>query len=135
MIPEDVKTLFAGGRVIWLATVDADGVPNVAPMLQYWWADERTMLIGDHFMKATKANVEAGGKLCIAANDPDAKTSFKLKGPARVETAGPMFDRAMAECRKVKADAPNFKSVLVFTVEQVYDLRPGENAGGLMAKV
>jgi len=135
VIPEEVKALFAGGKVIWLATVDAAGVPNVAPMLQYWWADDKTMLIGDYFMKATKANVEAVGKLCIAANDSEAKASFKLKGSARVETSGPMYDRAMAERKKVKADAPKFKSVVVFTVEEVYDLRAGENAGALMAKV
>lgn len=135
MIPDDVKKLFSSGTVIWLATVDGDGVPNVAPMLQYWWVDEGTLLIGDYFMKATKANVQATGRLCVAANDGEAETSYKLKGPARSVTEGEMYDKAMAERRKVKADAPDFKSVIVFTVEEIYDLAPGESAGRLVAKV
>lgn len=135
MIPDDVKALFDGKHVIWLGTVDAGGVPNVAPMMQYWWADAKTMVIGDYFMKATRANAQVTGVMCIAASDADAKKSFKLKGAARVETEGPMYDFAMAERRKVKADANPFKSVVVFTVHGVYDLMPGPNAGALIAEV
>jgi len=61
-IPSEVKRLLDRGKTISLATVDRDGNPNVAPMLQYWWFSGDTMVIADLFMRATSANVRDTGK-------------------------------------------------------------------------
>ena len=134
MIPQEVRDLFDGKRLIWMATTDAEGLPNAAPMLQCWWADEKTMVIGDLFLKVSKANVEATGKVCLAACDVESGKAFKMKGRADYVTSGPMYDLAQSELEK-KKPGKRFKGTVVVTIEQVYDQARGENAGALIAEV
>ena len=134
MVPQEVRELFGGGRLTWLATADGEGVPNVAPMLQYWWAADTTLVIGDMFMKATKANVEATGKACLAVYDESTDRSYKLKGTARYQTSGPLYDLAQGELAKKKPDK-KFKGVVALRVTSVYDLSRGPHAGALIAEV
>ncbi len=132
MIPQEVKDLFGGGRIVWMATADEAGVPNAAPMLQYWWVGEDTMVIGDMFMKATKANVEATGKVCLGVLDEAGEKSYKIKGAASYVTQGEMYDFAQAELTK-KKPGKKFKGAVVFTVQSAYNLTRGQNAGSLIA--
>lgn len=131
MIPQEVKSLFDGSHVCWMATADALGAPNVAPMRNLWWFGERSLVIGDMFMKATAANVQSTGRVCLGAYDPDTKQSWKMTGTATYETEGPNYDMAQAELQKKKPDK-RFKGVVVFTVQAVYDQAPGLNAGNLV---
>jgi len=130
MIPENVRSLFAG-RVFWMGTADAAGMPNVAPMLQSRWTGERTLVIGDMLMKATSANVRATGKVCLSAYDPKSDAACKLTGTAVYETAGADYDFAQAELEKRKP-GKKFKGVVVFTVQAAYDQARGPNAGALI---
>ena len=132
MIPQEVKKVFGDGRIIWMATADAAGVPNVAPMLQYWWVDESTMVISDVFMKASKANAQATGKVCLAVLDEASGQSYKLKGTACYQTEGKMYDCAQAKLSK-KNPGKKFKGVVVCQIDSVYDLSRGENAGKQIA--
>jgi len=132
MIPQEVKSLFGNRQLCWLATADASGVPNVAPMRQVWWTGERSLVIGDMFMKATAANIQANGRACLAAYDPQTERSWKLTGTAAYETEGPSYESAQAELEKNKP-GKRFKGVVAFTIEAVYDQIPGPNAGSLVA--
>ncbi|MFO8013807.1 MAG: pyridoxamine 5'-phosphate oxidase family protein [Phycisphaerae bacterium] len=134
MIPDDCKAMFTGGSLFFMGTAGADGTPNVAPMLQAWWADETTLVIGDMMMKATAANARETGKVCLSAYDADSDKAYKLLGTAVYETEGPRFDTAQAELVKTKPDK-RFKGVVVVTVNAVYDQTRGPNAGALVAEV
>jgi hypothetical protein len=134
MIPDDCKAMFTGGRLFFMGTADADGMPNVAPMLQAWWADERTLVIGDMLMKATAANARETGKVCLSAYDADTDRAYKLVGTAAYETEGPRYDMAQAELVNKKPDK-RFKGVVVFTVTAVYDQTRGPNAGAIVSEV
>ena len=134
MIPQEVKSLFDGSQVCWMATADASGAPNVAPMRNVWWSGERNLVIGDMFMKATAANVQSTGQACLGAYDAETGRSWKMTGTATYETEGPNYDMAQAELHKKKPDK-RFKGVVVFTVHAVYDQAPGQNAGNLVAEL
>ena len=131
-IPEQVRETFGERPLMYLATVDQDGVPNVVPMLQYWWFQEDTMVVGDLFMKATQANVQANGKVCISACGKGSE-AYKLKGTASYETSGPGYDLAN---RKLHESNPkkDFRGVVVFKVTEVYNAAKGPDAGKLMAR-
>ncbi len=120
--------MFDGKHTCWIATVDASGVPNVAPMRNAWWFGERSIVVGDVFMKATAANVRSTGKACIGVYDPDAERSWKLTGSAAYATDGPCCEFAHAELQK-KKPGNQFKGVVVLNVQAVYDQAPGPNAG------
>ncbi|MBN2577804.1 MAG: pyridoxamine 5'-phosphate oxidase family protein [Pirellulales bacterium] len=128
MTLQDVKPLFSGSHVVWMATADASGMPNVAPMRQLWWSGERTLVIGDLFMKVSAANVQATGRACLGVHDAEGEKAWKLTGTASYETEGPNYDLAQTELAKKKPDK-RFKGVVVFTVQAVYDQMPGPNAG------
>lgn len=134
MIPEEVKSLFGNRQLCWLATADATGLPNVAPMRQVWWTGERSLVIGDMFMKATAANIQSTGRMCLAAYDQETERSWKLTGTATYETEGPNYDMAQAEVQKSKP-GKRFKGVVVFSIQGVYDQVPGPNAGSLVLKL
>lgn len=129
-IPEQVKDMFGNGLMVYLATVDENCMPNVVPMLQYWWFDEDTMVIGDLFMKATRANIQANGRACISGCGKGGE-SYKLKGTATYETSGPAYDLANGNLHKRKPDK-DFKGVVVFKVTEVYNASRGPKAGELM---
>ena len=134
MIPQEVKSMFGDSQLCWMATADASGVPNVAPMRQVWWSGERSLVIGDMFMKATAANIQSTGRMCLAAYDPETGRSWKMTGTATYKTEGPNYDMAQAELQKKKPDK-RFKGVVVFTVHAVYDQAPGQNAGNLVVEL
>jgi len=134
MIPDPCKAMFAGGSLFFMGTAGPDGTPNVAPMLQAWWADDRTLVIGDMMMKATAANARATGKVCLSAYDADTDKAYKLVGTAVYETEGPRYDLAQAELAK-KAPDKRFNGVVAVTVKAVYDQSRGPNAGSLIAEV
>lgn len=89
-VPEEVKTLFDGKRIIAMATADSHGMPNVVSMLQYEWVGEDEIIVGDVFMKHTAANVKENGQLSLCAWQGG--ESYKLKGSATYVTDGPRFD-------------------------------------------
>jgi uncharacterized protein len=131
MIPQDVKSLFDGSRVVWMATADAAGNPNVAPMMQLVWTGENTLLIGDLFMNATAANVQATGRVCLGVYDPDKQRAWKMTGTAVYETEGPNYEKVQAALEKKKPGKRD-KGVVVFTIQAVYDQMPGPNAGNVV---
>ncbi|MBN2217861.1 MAG: pyridoxamine 5'-phosphate oxidase family protein [Pirellulales bacterium] len=128
MIPPEVKSMFGNHQLCWMATADASGTPNVAPMRQVWWIDERSLVIGDMFMKTTAVNVQATGRMCLAAHDPEKELSWKMMGKAAYVTDGPHYDLAQANLEK-KSPGKRFKGVVVFQIQAVYDQMPGPNAG------
>ena len=134
MIPQEVKMLFGDSQLCWMATADAAYAPNVAPMRSVWWSDERSLVIGDMFMKVTAANVRSTGRACLGAYDPETGRSWKMTGTATYETKGPNYDMAQTELHKKNLDK-NFKGVVVFKVHAVYDQAPGQNAGNLVVKL
>jgi len=133
MISQEVKSMFGDSQLCWMATADATGIPNVAPMKQVWWCDQQRLVIGDLFMHTSAANVRSTGRMCLGAFDPDTTRAWKLVGTATYETEGPCYDLAQAELEKKSPDK-QFKGVVVFTVRTVYDQVPGPNAGKLVAE-
>lgn len=120
-------------KTIAMATSTKAGVPNVVPMLQYWWLSEDELVIGDMFMKATVANVQENGMVSLSIWDDDSGESYKFVGTAVYETSGPGYELANANLHRKKPDK-NFKGAVVMKVTEVYDTARGPNAGSLIAK-
>ena len=132
-IPEKAKRLMEQGKVIALATSSKEAIPNVVFMLQYWWFQQDTLVIGDVFMNATHRNVQENGFASFCVWDEETDQSYKFKGTTRYETLGEAYEFANANLHKKKPDK-NFKGVVVIKVTEVYDASRGENAGKLIAK-
>ena len=87
-VPERARNLMSHGKIMALATASADGEPNVVPMQQCWWYDDDTMVIGDFFMKQTRANVQENGRASFTVWQQDPREGYKYTGTAQYLTAG-----------------------------------------------
>jgi len=132
-IPENPRKFMEQHRTIAFATCTTDGVPNVVPMLQYWWFGEGVLVVGDMFMKATRKNVQQHGNVSFSVWDDTTGEAYKFRGTATYETAGAAYDMANNRLHEKKPDK-NFKGVVVVTVTEIYDAARGQNAGKLIAK-
>lgn len=132
-LPEKTKSLLTRINTFAMATVSNEGIPNVVPMGRKYWHKEDLFIIGDMFMKATKANVVNNGRISISVWDEESGESYKLIGTGTYETSGEAFDLANKELQKDKP-GKKFKGVVTFNVTAVYDAARGENAGALIAK-
>jgi len=92
-IPDRVKKLTKRPRILALATSSKNGEPNVVPI---WFGK---VLSGDEFllmansMKKTIKNIEVNPKVAISVwRTRGADEGYQLKGNARIETSGKVFD-------------------------------------------
>lgn len=132
-VPKRAKDLMRSGRVMALATASGKGEPNVAPMQQCWWFSDDVMVIGDFFMKQTKANIQENGRASFTVWQENPREGYKYTGSAQYLTGGPEYDLANSEMKKTMPDK-NFKGVVVIKVEKVFDIKSGPTAGELIAE-
>jgi len=81
----------------FLATRDADGVPNVVPVLSLEAVDERTIIFGEMMIWKTRRNLEADPRLSILVLSPDLR-AWTVRGRfVGFQRSGPYFDRVASD--------------------------------------
>jgi hypothetical protein len=102
-IPEgrlDPPTVHAlsGPRVPkFLATRDADGIPNVVPVLSLEATDERTVVFGEMMIWKTKRNLLTDPRLSVLVLSPDLR-AWTVRGRfVEFQRSGPYFDHIASE--------------------------------------
>jgi hypothetical protein len=81
----------------FLATRDADGVPNVVPVLSLEAVDERTIVFGEMMIWKTRRNLEADPRVSILVLSPDLR-AWTVRGRfAEFQRSGPYFDHIASE--------------------------------------
>lgn len=80
----------------FLATRDADGIPNVVPVLSLEAADERTIIFGELMIWKTRRNLEADARVSIMVLAPDL-SAWTIRGRfVEFQRSGAYFDHIMA---------------------------------------
>ncbi len=81
----------------FLATRDADGVPNVVPVLSLEAVDERTIVFGEMMIWKTRRNLEADPRVSILVLSPDLR-AWTVRGRfVEFQRSGPYFDHIASE--------------------------------------
>lgn len=79
-----VRTAMQHAVLCWLATVNAEGCPNVSPK-EIWCAQDDTHVLLAHVASAqTVAHLADNPNACLGFVDIFAQKGYKLKGVARV---------------------------------------------------
>ncbi len=125
-LPDAVRAAFEAATVCYLATC-RDGVPNVVPVSRMWVVDNE-LLLADFYFGKTRRNIADNPEVAISLVGPDPKQGFQLKGTASTHESGEPFERLGALLRDAGVDAEPHAAVMV-SVEEVYLLDPGPNAG------
>jgi len=123
-IPEEAVTLILkNGNVVLVGSVDAKGVPNIAPRFVLAVIEDEKLLFADAFKNKTFDNIKAWRKVAVSIMDKETMGGFQLKGDAEeVEDEG-LVAQATAKLSEYGIRAKPKKAWLL-SVNEVFSLKP-----------
>ena len=104
----------------WLATVSANGMPNVSPKELWRMHDRATVIIADIASGGSVRNLRTNPACCVSFVDVFRQKGFKLVGTAHVigrKDAG--FKDTSAPLRAIAGNKFFVRNVIAMTVEHV----------------
>ncbi|MDR2353417.1 MAG: pyridoxamine 5'-phosphate oxidase family protein [Deltaproteobacteria bacterium] len=122
---------FVAGKLGWVGTADKNGLPNLAPKGTLKVIDDHTIVFADLFSLKTRAALEANPQVAVAVIDK--MTGYQFKGKAELLTSGPIYELVAGDVKKALPDLPGPKYAVKITVDAVYSLSPGPDAGKKLA--
>ncbi|MBV7417461.1 pyridoxamine 5'-phosphate oxidase family protein [Comamonas sp. CMM03] len=84
LLTSEVHAAAKASVLCWLATVDADGQPNVSPKEIWTLVDDRHVVVAHIASPVSVRNVQANPRACLSFVDVFAQKGFKLQGAGRV---------------------------------------------------
>lgn len=84
MLNEAVRTDIANSVLCWLATVDADGTPNVSPKEIFAAHGDDRIVIADIASPVSVKNLRANPRACVSFVDVFRQRGFKVVGAASI---------------------------------------------------
>ena len=136
-ITQDMKDIAAKADPFILATASKDGKPNGVPIgLVKIISDDEFMLV-DVGMYKTRQNIVENPVVAVTYWSEEAHYGYQVKGLARVETSGKIFDDAIEWLKNME---PKFdpaeagvvfepKAVVVVKVDEIYYIGAGKDSG------
>ena len=82
ILTDDMKRVITEQRLGFVATVDADGTPNLSPKGTMVVLDDDHILFGDLRSPGTIGNLRANPAVEVNFVDPFARTGYRFKGTA-----------------------------------------------------
>ncbi len=123
----DAMKELIGAQQCWVATVNQEGTPNVAPKRSTGVLDHEHLMFTEVTGRQTWENVLAGSTVAIAAVDRERMEGYRFVGQPEIVTSGPLFERAGEAMRERGILAP-VKGVVIVAVDAIYNL--GGRAAG-----
>jgi uncharacterized protein len=99
VLTDDMQRVVRGQKLGYVATVCADGTPNVSPKgtLTVW--DEDHLVFLDIRSPRTVANLRERPAVEVNVVDPFARRGYRFKGTGTVLVDGELFEEALARYR------------------------------------
>jgi uncharacterized protein len=93
MLDQDMQRVVNEQRLAYVASVCADGSPNVSPKGTTAVWDDEHLVFAHLYSTQTVANIEAGNQVLeVNVVDPIRRKGYRFKGPASVHRDGPVFE-------------------------------------------
>ena len=119
-LTDTVRASAQGSVLCWLATVDADGQPNVSPKEVWAIADDQHVVVAHIASPVSARNIAQQPQVCLSFVDVFVQKGFKLKGAAQVVRADdPAFARWAQPLLAMVGERFVIQSVLVIRVTAV----------------
>ena len=121
ILSEDMKRVVSEQRLGYVASVCADGTPNLSPKgtLTIW--DDDHLVFADIVSPGTIANLQGNASVEINVVDPLVRKGYRFKGVATVFAEGPLFEKGVAFYRQRGTVNP-IRAIVLVKVERVLPL-------------
>ena len=91
---DHLERCFGGAIPAVIATVDADGVPNITYVSRAHRVDDERLALSNQFMSKTASNIAVNRKVCLLLLDPVTHDEYRLSIVyERTERRGHLFER------------------------------------------
>src|ERR1035437_6329034 len=119
MIPKELHDLLAGGHNVWVATVAADGTPNVSIKGSGALLDDEHLYFADMFSHKTRENLQHNPRVAVGIDAPERKVAMQVRGSAELMARGEVLDAVNEKLKRVSEQPalPPMKYVVRMTVE------------------
>jgi uncharacterized protein len=101
-LTQDMRRVVEEQRLAFVATVDADGTPNLSPKGTIAVLDDDHLVFADLASPRTVENLRRNPSVELNVVDPVARKGYRFKGRAEVVGEGPRFE----ELLRFYADGP-----------------------------
>ncbi len=115
----------------FIATVNADGTPNVAPKRSTRVLSDEQLIFTEGTGGATYANIKRGSKVSVAVVNREIVDGYRFIGEAALQDSGELYDAAAAASAKLGRPKPF--AVAVINITEIQSLKPGPTAGKKIA--
>jgi uncharacterized protein len=106
--------------LIWLATVDANGMPSVSPKEIFAPEGKNGLLIANVASPNSIKNIGQHNKVCISFVDVFVQRGYKLYGHAQMlETSAPDYATRAEPLLKIAGEKFPIRSVIAVNIERV----------------
>jgi MFS family permease/predicted pyridoxine 5'-phosphate oxidase superfamily flavin-nucleotide-binding protein len=121
ILTEDMKRVVREQRLAYVATVNADGTPNLSPKATTTVWDDDHLVYADIRSPRTAENLRRNPAVEVNVVDPVARKGYRFKGRGEVLTAGPLHDRIVAFFAERGVNDP-LNGVVLITLERALPL-------------
>lgn len=122
-------------RRLVIASSSRSAVPNAVPIGIIKFVDDETILVVDNYFLKTRRNLEENPYVSISGwhmeekeGSLSTKAGYQLKGCAKIESSGELYEKVKAEIKSKRPDLP-VKAIVLIKVEEIYDIKSGPDAG------
>lgn len=120
LITEEVRKAAESSVLCWLATIDADGRPNVSPKELFCILDARHLVIANIASPGSAKNILSNSAVCVSFIDVLVQKGFKVHGTARnIVASAPDFGPWSAHLKALAGTRFQIHSIFVISVEKV----------------
>ena len=116
VLTEEMKRVVRQQRLGFVATVSADGRPNVSPKgsVTVWEGDR--LVFADIESPRTIRNLEANPNTEVNVVDPGIRKGYRFSGVAKVLRAGDLYWKVLEHYKSEGADIRRIRAIVVIDV-------------------
>ncbi|MCP8315110.1 MAG: pyridoxamine 5'-phosphate oxidase family protein [archaeon] len=137
-LPEEVKKVAVEAvskRTCVVGTTNKKCIPNAVPMSTRGYPkvlDDDKFVMVDNYLNKTRKNLEENPFATITFWNPETFEGYQVKGPVEIKSSGDLYEQIKSEIHAKRPDLP-VKAIVILKVEEIYNIRPGSEAGKRIA--
>jgi predicted pyridoxine 5'-phosphate oxidase superfamily flavin-nucleotide-binding protein len=132
-IPQDIQRIINEEKTISFGTADKSGNPNINLIAIKRIEDDETILLADNYFNKTLQNLNENNRATILTKKEEEKQWYQLKGTCTYVNEGTQYEE-FKKWVKVKKETLPAKGMVIFKVEQIFNVASGPDAGKPIAQ-
>ena len=125
-LTQEMKDMI-GTQQCFIATVDVNGIPNVAPKRSTRVLNDNALIFTEGTGGVTFKNIKTGSKVAVAVVNREILDGYRFLGSPEIQESGELYD--MAAAMSLKMNLPKPYAVIIIRIDEIFSLKPGPTAG------